>query len=172
MVLSRIFSLGYKQCDGIDWDSVIFISYVVSSIILTQCLEQMWFQINVDFPWIYKDSQRFQNYTKLPCLFVVCLDKKKLVLNIYILSDKSSQYLITYYFCFLERQSSIQLSFLYFSSISKGKNSLKCNNIIIKIRCFCLSSIVLGFTLLTTKISNLRNMHIVIHQLPVNDDKI
>lgn len=120
-VLYYVFSLDYKQCDGIDWDSVIFIFYVVSSIILEQRLEQMWFQINVDFAWIYKDSQRFQNYSKLPCLLVVCLDKKKLVLNIYILSDKSSQYPITYYFCFLERQSSIQLSFLCFSSISKGK---------------------------------------------------
>ena len=69
------------------------------------------------------------------------------------------QYPITYYFCFLERQSSIQLSFLYFYSISKGKKSLKCDNMIIKIGFFCLSSIVPGFTPLTTKISNLRNMH-------------
>ena len=89
--------------------------------------------------------------------------QENLVIKIYILSDKASQYPITISFAFFERRFSIQLSFLYLSSISKEKKSLKCDNVIINIGCFCLSSIVLVFTPLTTKISNLRTMHIAVH---------
>lgn len=89
--------------------------------------------------------------------------QENLVIKIYILSDKASQFPITLSFAFFERRFSIQRSFLYFSSISKEKKSLKCDNVIIKIGCFCLSSIVPVFTPLTTKISNLRTMHIAVH---------
>lgn len=69
----------------------------------------------------------------------------------------------SYYYCFLWKKiqctTFFSVPFFYF----KEKKSLKCDNMIIKRGCFCLSSIVPVFVPLTVKISNLRNMHTTIH---------